>query len=222
MTSVATRSAKNGRTAPVASPVGIAGTGNPRRKRQLPWVVLGVLLVSSSILGFALWSIAQGERTAVLVASSNIDAGAVIQRGDLVAIGVGADAGVRLLEQNQIDLIVGRRARGPIPAGTPLSLQLVTNTDALPKGSAVVGAALSAGEYPTSALRAGDSVQLIQVAGGANAAEDGLRILGVAKVWTIESLSGSAEPRLFISLLVDESQTVEVANAVSLGQLRLV
>ncbi len=164
----------------------------------------------------------QGERIDVLVAARSIDAGQVVGRADLTTIAVGADPGINVLAQTQIELLLGSRALGPIPAGTPLSLELVTDAEALPPGTAVVGAALSAGEYPTSRLRSGDQVRLVSVAPRVASDDSGVLVIGEARIWTIEDLPGATEPRLFISLLVDEELSPEVANVASSGQLRLV
>jgi SAF domain len=205
-----------------SGPAGTESTRRSQRRRQLPWISLGVLLVTTSILGFALWSMQQGERTDVLVAARSIDVGQVIGRGDLTTVAVGADPGINTLEPAQTQLLLGSRALGPIPAGTPFSQELVTDAEALPPGMAVVGAALSAGEYPTSRLRSGDLVRLVRVASKVASDDSGVLVIGEARIWTIEDLSGATEPRLFISLLVDEELSPEVANAVSTGQLRLV
>lgn len=203
-------------------PVGVGSNGTPQRRKQLPWAVFGVLLVTSSILAFAIWSQTQAIRVPVLVAANDIEAGSVIQREDLRLVSIGSDPGVVLLEQGEQDLVVGQIARGPIPAGTPLSELLVVETDAVPEGMAVVGAPLAPGEYPTSALRAGDKVEMVHVVPRNGASEQTVEVIGVANVWTIEDLFSSGEPRLFISLLVEEKLSAEVANAVSLDEFRLV
>ena len=189
-------------------------------------MALGVLLVVMSMLGFALWSIQQGSRTPVLVAANTIDAGDVIERGDVILVSVGADAGLEVLEGGQEDLVVGRVARGPIPAGTPLSSALVVSAaEAVPAGWAVVGAALEPGGYPSSALRAGDRVSMVQTVrtapaepGEAGSAAE----LGEAVVWTVEPLPSSGRGELFVSLLVRQDQAPEVSNVSAEARLRLI
>ena len=73
--------------------------------------------------------------------------------------------GVRTLPAGDRAAVVGQVARGPIPAGTLLSPEMVTDGDAVPAGQAVVGAVLAPGAYPTAALRPGDPVQLVEAAG---------------------------------------------------------
>jgi Flp pilus assembly protein CpaB len=206
-----------------AGPVGVRVAGG-QRQRQLPWVALGVLLVVMSMLGFALWSIQQAQRTPVLVAGREIDAGSVIERDDLELVSVGADAGLSVIDAGQEDLVIGATARGPIPAGTPLSPALVVPAaEAVPAGSAVVGAMLEAGEYPTSALQPGDRVKLIETAPAGPAVErDQVVELAEATVWTGEPLDGSSRRELFVSLLVVETSAARVSSAAAAEQLRLV
>ena len=107
-----------------SGPTTVVGTGR-RRRQQLPWIALGVLIIVMSMLGFALWTVNQSARTPVLVAGRSIDAGETIASTDLVLVSVGADQGLAVLQAGQEDSIVGLVARGPIPAGTPLSTSLV-------------------------------------------------------------------------------------------------
>ena len=74
-----------------------AAAGVTRRRRQTPWIALGVLLMAGSILGFALWSAAQSTRTPVLVAAHDIDAGSILVESDLAVASIAADADVALL-----------------------------------------------------------------------------------------------------------------------------
>lgn len=196
--------------------------GGTAKHRQLPWVALGVLLVVMSMLGFALWSIQQAARTPVLVAGNAIAAGETIQRADLVVVSVGADSGLQLLRSGQEEVVVGRVARGPIPAGTPLSQALVVSaSEAVPVGWAVVGAALEPGEYPTSSIRAGDRVLLVRTTSSALIDEQAVTEIGEAVLWTVEPFPNSGRGELFVSLLVRETEAAEVANVAAEARLRL-
>lgn len=212
-------------TMTVPPDVGDVGSslGTSQRTKQLPWVALGVLLVAGSMLGFALWSVSQGERTPALVAARDIDAGSIVEEADLAVVSIGADAGAVLLDARDASLVIGEVARGPIPAGTPLSTNLVTQVGAVPAGEAVLGASLSPGEYPTGQLRAGDRVMLIETLDGlATQSGEQPKLVGRATVWSVEELLTSNEPRLFVSLLVAEADVPLVANLESQGRLRLV
>ena len=92
-------------------------------RRKPSWVLLGALLVGFSALLGAWIFTSNSERTSVMVAARDIDPGEVIDSTDLRAVEVGGSTGLRAIQPSQQELIVGRAARGPIPAGT------VVNTD---------------------------------------------------------------------------------------------
>lgn len=221
------RGRRSGRAPDGSAPVG----GRPAsRQRQLPWLALGLLLVVMSILGFALWTVQQAERVPVVVAAHPLAAGHRIERGDLQVVSVGADAGLAVLGAGEIDQVIGSTARGPIPAGTPLSPALVVGAaDLVPPGQAVVGAALVPGELPVSTLLAGDRVLLVATSPPGTASGSGVDgevsraiDLGSAVVWSIEPLDGSGRPELFVSLLVENGVAAAVADAEAGNRLRLI
>lgn len=214
--------------APSSAPAPIGVT---QRRRQAPWAALGVLMIAGSMLGFALWSSSQSTRQPILVAASTIDAGTIVTEADLTVASVAIDGDIAHLDAADAHLVVGEVARGPIPAGTPLSAELVTTGDAVPAGHVVVGALLSPGEYPTSALRAGDQVEVVGTGGGlviSTAPVDGggaattAATVSTAAVWSVETIHSSSEPKLFVSLLVPDADAAAVADLLDQNRVRLV
>ncbi len=207
-----------------AGPTTVVGAGR-RRRQQLPWIALGVLIIVMSMLGFALWTVNQAARTPVLVAGRSIEAGQPVTSDDLVLVSVGADQGLAVLQAGQEEAIVGRVARGPIPVGTPLSTSLVVGqAEAVPVGQAVVGALLSPGQYPSSSLQAGDRVRLIRTASVSAAPSDeeaASAAVGEATIWAVEPLDDGRR-LLFVSLLVPEEGAEATADVAAADRLRLV
>ena len=192
----------------------------PSTKRRMPWIALGLLLVFGSGLAFAAWSRATSTRVAVLVASDDVAAGQTVGDDMVTTTEVEVGPGVRTLPAGDRAAVVGQVARGPIPAGTLLSPQMVTDGDAVPAGQAVVGAVLAPGAYPTAALRPGDPVQLIEAAASGDSNQP--RAQGAARVWAITSPDGPGASGLFVSLLVPQDRAVDATNAAGRQQLRLV
>lgn len=207
------------------APVASHGAGSPRmprpvrqvgatarRKRQVPWVVAGVLLISGSALGFALWADAQSDRETVLIAATDIAAGETIEPLDLREASISLGDGVVAVPSSQLSWAVGQVAQGPIPLGSLLAPQDLGTDFGVPAGRAVVGASLPAGAFPLSKLDVGDPVQLFSAAASRN--EDaGERLLGDGEVWAIEPINLGGEPRVFVSLVVDASIAGAAANA---------
>jgi Flp pilus assembly protein CpaB len=188
----------------------------------MPWVALGLLLVFGSGLAFAAWSHATSSRVAVLVAASDIDAGDVIGPTSLRTEEVAAGPGLSRVTADRRADLVGKSARGPIPAGALLTPTMVSDGPVVPAGQSVVGAVLAPGAYPTEALRPGDTVEL--VASAVTKEPDAVPLsLGRARVWAITDADATSGTRgRFVSLLVSADDALAVTNASALQQLRLV
>lgn len=195
------------------------GPGPDRGSRRISWVLLGVLLVAGAILAFVLVMLAGNERTPILVAGTEIEAGSVIEVSDVVVAQVAA-TDVNFVTRAERDLVVGQRARTSISAGTPLTPELIVEADRLPAGQAVVGAVLTAGEYPASAISLGDQVVLMNVPNQGSGRDDAVEI-GQATIWAIEPVAEQSEPRFFISFVVPSELQLDVATAAGQGRLRV-
>ncbi len=190
-----------------------------RGSRRLSWVLVGILLIAGSILAFVLVTLAGNERTPILVAGAEIEAGSIIEVSDVVVVQIAADAGVDFVSRAERDLVVGQRARTAISAGTPLSPELIVEEDRLPDGQAIIGAVLSAGEYPASAMSLGDTVTLLDV--GTQGSDDTAIEISKATIWAIEPVAEQSEPRFFISFAVDVEFQLDVATAAGRDRLRV-
>ena len=200
----------------------------PRRYRRLPMLALGALLVAGSTLGFAFWTAQQGERKPVLVAAVDIEAGERVTRAHVKLVPVGADDRLAVLGLDERDLVYGASARRQIPVGTPLSASLLVLPDEVVEpGTAVVGAVLAPGEYPTSLLAPGDQVRLLRVGTDfmRNPTSDGVdparAKLGTGVVRSVEVADDGFGDELFVSFVVDEEVAILVADAAATADLRV-
>jgi len=200
-------------------PPGVRST--PGRKRQAPWIALGLLLVFGAALAFAAWSRATSTKVAALVVTRDISAGETVPASALRTEQVQVGAAVPVVGPAQADAVVGRMARGPIPAGTLISRAMVSDGEVIPAGQAVVGAVLPPGAYPSPSLRVGDRVDLVATAaataGGADAAS-----LGSGRVWAVSDLDEPGASGLFVSILVPVDRAADLSNAAAQQRLRLV
>lgn len=197
--------------------------------RRPSWVLIGSLLVGLSALMGAWVFSATSERISVMVASRDIEPGEVIEAADLRVVEMGATGELRAIQPSQQDLIVGREARGPIPAGTVLNTDLFGGQgQTIPAGMVVVGASLEAGAAPTSGLRAGDRVDVLGVERTTGAplegapAQPSAQLIASGTVWSVERPSNnSSSPTLWVSILVPAATQGAVAQAAADGLLRL-
>lgn len=192
----------------------------PIRKRNHAWITLGVLLVFGAGLAVALWSSAQADRTIVLVTAKPVEAGQVIEADDLREASINTDTNIGAVPTAAMVQLVGKVARGPIPANTPLQFDMVADASVVPNGHVVVGLSLVAGEYATSRLRAGDAVIVLETTSGATATA-APRELARGRVWSVETLDRSTDGRLFVSITVPEPAAASVGNAAATNRVRL-
>ena len=197
----------------------------PVRRRPM-WALLGAGLVALAML-LGAWVFATNARTvSVLVTANDLAPGQVLGAGDLDVLELSGAGGLRGLEPGRQDLIVGRAARGPIPAGTVLNVDLFAARDeVVPAGQIVVGVALEPGASPSSRLAAGDRVEVLAVArttGGA-VPDAQAEVVTVGSVWSVEPIGtgSSTAGKVWVSLLVPQSAHAAVAQAAADGRLRL-
>ena len=102
----------NGTKAPSAArPAGARGRPAARR-RQLPLVVVGVLLVIGGALAFADASLHLGSREEVLVVSEPLAAGQVITSSDLETVRVSTGTGLQVVPAGEEASVVGSPGGG--------------------------------------------------------------------------------------------------------------
>ncbi len=202
----------------------VASLARPRQRRP-SYVVAGLLCIAVAALGGALLVGSLTSTTTVLAADADIEPGQIIGPGDLRVVELSVVAGAATVSADDQSLVLGRAARGPIPAGTLLNSGLfVDSGGAIPEGMAVVGAALDPGAVPVARLRAGDVVDVIGVATGLAGLEssgaDEAVVLARADIWAVDRPSG-AGGRTVVAMLVPVETQTAVAQAAADGRLRL-
>lgn len=199
----------------------------PPTRRRPSWVLIGTIVVGlSALLGAYVFGTIS-DTIQVTVAARDLDPGEEIGASDLRVVEMGRTDGFRAIQPFQQELIIGLAPLGPIPEGTMLNTGLFVSADSvIPSGMVVVGSSLSAGAVPTPTLGAADKVtilatspQAVGVAGAPSPAAD----LGEATVWSVrgEASTTGESGRVWVALLIDESQQREVAQAAADGRLRL-
>jgi len=170
---------------------------------------------------------ATSKQISVVVAGRDIGPGEVLEAGDLRVVQIGSGGDLRAVRPSQQELILGRSARGPIPAGTVLNTGLFTaRGEAVPPGMVVAGASLEAGAVPTAGLRAGDEVHLLAAVRTTGAATDATApvavLLASGSVWAVQQAApGASSSKLWVSFVIPESAQGSVAQAAADGLLRL-
>jgi hypothetical protein len=206
----------NARRQKVAAPSAV------QRRRQVPWIVAGVLLVVGCALAFGVASVRASHGEDVLALARSVPAGRVVQPGDLRVVKITPTAGLDPVPALSESSTVGRPAAVALVAGT-----LLTPADlgAPPGGSGdVVSVALKAGAYPPS-LGPGGRVDVVPVVGSSSSGSapvSGQSGSIGAVVLSVDATPAGSSADAVVSLQVNPADADEVAALAAAGQIALV
>lgn len=131
----------------------------PIRQRNVARIAIGTLVLVVSILGVVALTARTGATRRILMVRHRVAAGEPLRSGDLRSVVVDTGVPVSVIAAALRDKIVGHRAAVTLVPGTLLvSAQIGGSMDTA--GTALVGATLSSGQYP-STLQVGDRVLVV-------------------------------------------------------------
>ena len=204
------------------------GVGVAPTRRRPSWVLIGSLLVGLAALLGAWVFAATSDQLSVVVAARDIEPGEVIDASDLRVVEIGASNDLRAIQSSQQDLILGKSARGPIPAGTVLNTGLFADQgDAVPAGMVVVGAALDPGsgtDVGAARWRRGERAGRRErtTTGQAEAAAPPVAtLLASGTVWSVEADRVELDGHVGLARGSERDPQGTVAQAAADGLLRL-
>ena len=194
----------------------------PRRKVQVPQLVIAVFLVAVSALAAVVLFSRVAAREPILALANPVERGQVIASDDLMVVYVATDDPITSLSSEAAVGLVGLTAVADFDAGTILTPAHLVSRSLLDAGEGVVGLALAPGEYPTPLLAPGDVVDVVVTNRGpfepdAVAADN---VIASAVVFDVAELGTQGE--LFISLRMPAEKAAEVAVAAAEDRVRLV
>ena len=194
----------------------------PRRKVQVPQLLIAVFLVAvSALVAVVLFSRA-AAREPVLALAQPVERGQVIASGDLMVVYVATDDPITTMSSEAASGLVGLTAVADLEAGTILTPAHFVSRSLLDAGEGVVGLALSPGEYPTPLLAPGDLVDVVVTDTGST--DPGVTNVKVvvtsAEVFDVAELGTQGER--FVSLRMPAEAAAEVAGAAAADRVRLV
>jgi type IV secretory pathway TrbL component len=131
----------------------------PVRQRNLTRVAIGVVVLALSVLGVVSLQSSNSATRGALVVTRTVASGERIQASDVRTVQVPTTVDADLLSAAEISQVVGRTARTTLADGSLLSPGQLARADTQ-SGTAVVGATLKAGQFPTT-LNVGDRVLVV-------------------------------------------------------------
>lgn len=182
------------------------------RSRNTAQAAVGVLAVlGGGLLAFQLVRSA-GEKTAVIMTTQDVPAGAVIERDDLRSVEVNAE-GVATIPVTDAESVIGKVATGPLPAGALVTRGQVGDKPPLAPGQGVLSVPVPQGQVPVG-LRAESRVALLIVDADVVAATQVERVEG--RVVDLVD-GGDATGIVVVSVQVAEGDALPVARAAAEG-----
>jgi hypothetical protein len=118
------------------------------RRRRLPRLVLGVVLVAGCSVGGLVAGQVLGHRESVLVLARPVTAGHVLSAEDVRDVSVSADSGLAVVRASDELTVVGRQIAYGLPAGAVLTRDLLGTPQVPQPGQGVAAVGLKAGQFP--------------------------------------------------------------------------
>ncbi len=179
--------------------------------------VVAVVCMVVSVLVFVGIQLASSDSAPVLALARPVPAGAVISEDDLRVVQVSPDPGLSTVALSDRDQIVGRTASVDLLEGALVTSSAVGEPAVIGDGEALVGVEVAAAAAPLGAIRAGDTVRVIEV-DAADGGDGGTgTVIADGRVLKVSSGGSSAAATTQLSLVVPEEKAPVVASA-SLAQ----
>ena len=191
----------------------------PRRNSTL--IAVGVLLMVGCGLIAAVLQMKATSKTAVLSMTHEVPAGQVIRSSDLSTVSISGGQGLRVIAASDRSTVVGRTAGVSLMPGTLVSRSQLADGSTVTKGKVVIGLSLKPGQLPTSNLKAGDQVVVIETPQANQTNDVSTRVLVQrSAVFGVDGGSRNSDATA-VSILVDEADAAVVGHAASGGQITL-
>lgn len=193
------------------------------RRRSIPHLVLGVLLVLSCAAASVVMSSNSGSRQSVLALARPVPVGHTLTSQDLKQVNVAVDPEVSVVDSNQTGSVLGRTMSASLPAGALLTVEAVSGAGVPPAGQAIAALSLKAGQFPLE-VSSGAHVSVVLVPGQPGAASASPTALENATQWpaVVTSVtSASNQQTTVVSVQLNPNAARQIA-AVPAGQLSIV
>jgi hypothetical protein len=193
------------------------------RRRSVPHLLLGALLVLVCAGVFVLVSLNSDNRQPVLALAQSVSIGQVLTAQDLKQVNIALDPGVSVVGAGQAASVVGKTMSTSLSAGALLTPDAVGGSGFPTAGQALTALSLKSGQFPPE-VAPGSHVSVVFVPGQDGAAVMSPPSPGQSTVWPAVVTSVTPQPNqqiTVISVELDEAAAQQIA-AVPAGQLSVV
>ena len=194
-----------------------------KRRRSIPHLLLGALLVLTCAAAFLVVSLNSGTKESVLALAQPVSIGQVLTAQDLKQVNVAVDPGVSVVDASQAASVVGKTLSENLRVGALLTLDAVSGSGVPASGQALAALSLKAGQFPPE-VSPGAHVAVVFVPGQAGAGLASPATPDSTSVWPAVITSVTTPPNqqvTVVSVQVTPAAARQIA-AVPAGQLAVV
>lgn len=193
----------------------------PPKIRRRPVHIIGAIAAVFIGAAIAAWGwTATTTSEAVIAARTTIPRGDVITADDLTTTQISGDSTLKVVPDDALDELVGKRAALDISAGGLLTPEMTTEDNMPPAGMSIVGISLTPAQVPAIAPRNGDKVRVVATTGEGGEPGSGTPLATNAEVLgsSTDEVSGST----VFDVLVPYADAAVLADRASTGNVALV
>lgn len=195
----------------------LSGSG---RRRSVPYLLLGVLLVVVCAAGGVFAGMQLGNRESVLALARPVAVGQILTAQDLKQVSMASDSGMDLVLASSASAVVGQPLAFSLPAGSLVTRSVLGAPQVPQQGKAIAAVGLKPGQFPPD-LSPGTTVAVLTTPGQGTATGTST---GQTSSWTAV-VTGIAtrdtDQTAVVSLQLSDSDARALASAPA-GQLSLV
>ena len=151
-------------TRPTVDPAkGVSGLRlEPRGHRRRPALAVGsVALVVACVAVFVSLYLRAGDEISVLGIARSVPTGQILEANDLVVVRISVNTGIATVPAADASVVLGRRAAERLEPDTLLTANELVASYSPPPGEAVVGVAAKDGQFPSSGVTPGETVDIV-------------------------------------------------------------
>lgn len=197
----------------------LSGSG---RRRSVPYLLIGVLLVVVCAAGGVVAGMQLGQRESVLALARPVAVGDVVSAQDLKQVSIAVDSGMDVVPASSASTVVGQPIAYSLPAGSLLTRSELGSPQVPAQGKAIAAVGLKDGQFPPD-LTPGTTVAVLTTPGLGTTSGTSTGS-GQSSSWTAVVTAVSSNPNdqtTVVSLQLSESDARALASAPA-GQLSLV
>ena len=194
----------------------------PRRRRRPALLALAVTMVVLGALGAAYLATSLGQTSPVIAIAREVPWGQTLTAADLVEARLSADPALQPIPYGDRDQVIGLIAATTLTPGSLLTREGLTDQRLPAPGQQLVGVGVSPVQLPTTALRPGDDVFLVPVAGGSVPAATEGGAPGAVEATVVQSGPPGTDGLRVVDVLVDAADGPDVAARAAAGLIAIV